>query len=253
LIELSNISYTYNSTRFSLSCKNFIALRGNITCIIGCNGSGKSTLLKLIAGKLGHFDGSIHFDGKPLSSYNKSDLMRLIGWIDVSASDLLIEEMTLKEHIALALLIAKIPVPIFYNGLKQEYICNNLSLSGDKLLELTQSLNKKTGHLSAGQKQMVSIVLGIIGEKKVILCDESTAHLDAFNARSFFEEMKTLAQMQKAAFIIVTHDLLLAAEYSDRIYLSNGGAIEEVKLNSLDNISLKINKLKEIFYQKKSK
>lgn len=244
MIEARELSFTYSSG-FSIKCSEFKAPKGAITCLIGSNGSGKSTLLKLIGGRLEPKTGDIYIEGRSLPEHNKDEIEKYIGWLDVSSSELLVEHMCIREHLALALLLARKPVPLFYNQLKSEMISDYLKIS-PSLLEITESIEKRIYRLSAGQRQLISILLGIIGEKKVIFCDESTAHLDYSNANLFFKEIAKIAGAQKSAIVIITHDLLLAAEYGDNHYILLDGTVKQINLSKTMDIADRIAKLKEL-------
>jgi ABC-type cobalamin/Fe3+-siderophores transport system ATPase subunit len=248
VIEATDLSFAYSSG-FSISCSEFRAPKGAITCLIGNNGSGKTTLLQLIGGKLTPTAGTIQLNGRALCEYDKSEAEKCIGWIDVSTAELLVEHMSIRDHLALALLIAKKPVPFFYNKLKSEGIVAN-RLMKLPLLNSTENLEKKIWQLSAGQKQLIAILLGIIGEKKVVLCDESTAHLDYSNAKLFFEEITKIAEILNSAFIVITHDLLLAAEYGNYHYIFSNGSVNQIEFKNTMDTSERIVVLKEMLIHK---
>jgi energy-coupling factor transporter ATP-binding protein EcfA2 len=115
-----------------------------------------------------------------------------------------------------------------------------------KNYELYEHKNKNPHMLSEGQKKILSIVISLVYEPEVIICDEPTFSLDKYNERKIMGLIKNLVKEGKTA-IITTHDIRLCIEYADEIIIMNKGKIEyqsciEEFLNEIEN------KYPEYFY-----
>jgi len=234
LINANNIKFAYNdSSNFKLDCSEFLAEPSKLTCIIGGNGSGKSTLLKIFGRKITPHKGSIYIDNKNINDYDFNKISDLIGWIDPSLSTSLVEELYVLDHYALTLYASGHKIPFFYRRLKNiqkknEFIPNQIILK-----QINNLILKKVGNLSAGQKQNLSITLASIMSKKILLSDESTSNLDVYYSQQFFETMKAIATENSSTIIIVTHDILLASEFSDALYFIDNGKVQKIDINNI--------------------
>lgn len=235
MIEAKDILFKYKKkSKFTLKCSSFIAKPSEITCIIGSNGGGKSTLLKVLGGLVNLKYGTINLEKKELNKYSIKGLHHLIGWIDASISLSLVENLFVKDHLALAFLAAGEKIPFFYRYL-------DIS-SNNKLFKYLKDIkNNQIGKLSSGQRQNLTIVIAQLLRKKIILADESTSNLDIFHSKQFFITMKEISESNDSSIVIVTHDILLASEFADSLYYVKDGIVDKIdidKKNTDDRIKI---------------
>jgi putative ABC transport system ATP-binding protein len=126
----------------------------------------------------------------------------------------LLDTLTARENISLALSIMKVP-PSRISARVQ---------SVAQTLNITDTLDKFPYQLSGGQCQRVSVARAIVGEPSLILADEPTGALDSKNARLLLENFTMLNQQLKATILMVTHDTF-AASYAQRILFIKDGRI----------------------------
>ncbi|MDT0014198.1 ABC transporter ATP-binding protein [Listeria cossartiae] len=189
---------------------------GEFVSIVGASGSGKSTLLHIL-GLLDTFDtGSYQFQKQEMDELTdrKRALFRNqnIGFILQNIG--LILDYTVKENLQL---------PIKYARKKNkdsEKIIYLLERFG-----LSSKLEEECVFLSGGEQQRVAIARALINNPTLILADEPTGSLDHDNSIIVMETFKKLNQ-EGRTILMVTHDIELANQYSERIvYLKDGEII----------------------------
>jgi len=191
---------------------------GESISIIGASGSGKSTLLHVLSSLDRADSGDIILDNLFLSEINENELckirLRKIGFIYQFHH--LINELTVKENIALPLMIDK----------KNK---SEISSSVNKVIEqvdLKKRENFQIEKLSGGERQRVAIARSIVHDPKIIFADEPTGNLDKNNARNIFALLNDLANYNKSSLLMATHDLDIASKLNKSLILENGTLIE---------------------------
>lgn len=188
--------------------------------IVGSSGSGKTTLLNLLAGLDVASCGEVYVCGialDGLSDREKSALRnRHLGF--VYQFHHLLPEFSAHENVAMPLLMRR-DVAVPAAAQKAEEL---LTLVG-----LEARLNHKPGELSGGERQRVAVARALVTEPELVLLDEPTGNLDQHTAAMVQELIMNLGQRLQTSFIIVTHDLSLAARM-DRIWqLQDGDLVEQ--------------------------
>ncbi len=183
--------------------------------IIGKSGSGKSTLLNMIGG-LDSFDsGAIIADGNDLSRFRPSDFYKYrASYASFIFQDYhLIEELTVKENVKLALEL---------EGEEEKDISSALSA-----VDLAGYEERFPDELSGGQKQRVAIARALIKSPRVILCDEPTGNLDKNTSTQILDLLKSISK--ERLVLIVSHNMPDAEKYGDRIIeLADGKLISDL-------------------------
>ena len=221
MLICKNICKAYDDGNMKVSILNNLNLEiksGESISIIGASGSGKSTLLHVLSSLDRADSGDIILDNLLLSEINENELckirLRKIGFIYQFHH--LINELTVKENIALPLMIDK----------KNK---SEISSSINKVIEqvdLKKRENFQIEKLSGGERQRVAIARSIVHDPKIIFADEPTGNLDKNNARNIFALLNDLANYNKSSLLMATHDLDIASKLNKSLILENGTLIE---------------------------
>jgi len=188
--------------------------QGELLAIVGSSGSGKSTLLHI----LGTLDVATTGTSKILNQ-EVSELSRKqqaefrnknLGFI-YQFHHLLMEFNAL-ENVAMPLLIS---------GMNPKKAKEKAKEMLDKV-GLSHRIEHKPSELSGGERQRVAIARALVGEPALILADEPTGNLDKQNALKIYNLINELNQSLKTSFVVVTHDLELAAKLGKTAYLDDG-------------------------------
>ena len=221
MLICKNICKAYDDGNMKVSILNNLNLEiksGESLSIIGASGSGKSTLLHVLSSLDRADSGDIILDNLLLSEINENELckirLRKIGFIYQFHH--LINELTVKENIALPLMIDK----------KNK---SEISNSVNKVIEqvdLKKRENFQIEKLSGGERQRVAIARSIVHDPKIIFADEPTGNLDKNNARNIFALLNDLANYNKSSLLMATHDLDIASKLNKSLILENGTLME---------------------------
>lgn len=218
LLQLRGIWKSFESSSVVtdvLKDLNFSIEAGEIVSVLGPSGCGKSTFLK-IAGLLeAPSKGEVLFDGVSCSNLSDKGLTALrrkhLGF--VYQHHCLLPDFTATENLVIPQTLA--------GKARKEAV--NTALAALRSFGLEEKAGSFPNKLSGGQQQRIAILRALINKPQLLLADEPTGNLDEENANNVLELLMALAQKNKLAVIIVTHNLEIAAK-SDRIVkMENGG------------------------------
>lgn len=186
---------------------NFALDRGDFVVISGPSGSGKSTMLNLIGCIDQPTKGEVYLDGEPISELSETERAAIrrerIGLIFQSFN--LIPVLSAYENVEYPLLLQDIA-----QVEREEQVEELLRAVG-----LEEMKDRRPGALSGGQRQRVAVARALVGDPELVLADEPTANLDSTTGEKVMELMKQLNEEYCVAFLVVTHDPLVAG-YADR-------------------------------------
>jgi iron complex transport system ATP-binding protein len=206
LLTLKNFSVGYHHSGYqNILFENLtIQLRSHeLVCFMGPNGIGKSTLIRTIAG--------VQEDLSPTRREARTEPHKIAV---VLTDKVAAVNMTVKE------LVSYGRYPYLDWNIKLEK--KDIALI-DKAIELTriQSLiSKKLYELSDGQMQMAMIARALAQDTPILLLDEPTAHLDLNNRVEIMTLLRHLARQEGKAVLVSTHELDLALQTADLIWLA---------------------------------
>jgi ABC-type bacteriocin/lantibiotic exporter with double-glycine peptidase domain len=183
IVELKNVSFSYNNDKNVLSNINLTFEPGKIIGIQGTSGRGKSTILKVLLGLYKPQEGSVLFDGVKIHDIDKdyfySNIISFVG-----------------------------QEPVLFSGTTHDNIVSNISNYDKELLEsfkpLIQDIPDDT-KMSGGQRQRIAICRAFIRKPKILLLDEPTSALDSVNEKAILDIIKEIQGRLKMTIIIVSH------------------------------------------------
>ena len=208
MIEIRNLSKIYRAS-LDKPCTAIDNLTLDLPStgmvfITGKSGSGKSTLLNMI-GTLDNISrGDIYVESRSVKKFTDKEAQEYrssyLGFI--FQDFLLLDELTVKENIELALNIS---------GITDEQVFKDII----KRVDLEGKEDKFPNELSGGQRQRVAIARALIKNPKMLLCDEPTGNLDQRTSRQIFNILKE--ESKTKLVIVVSHNLIDAENFADRI------------------------------------
>jgi putative ABC transport system ATP-binding protein len=221
LIRLEELNKVYRSDSVETTALDHINIdvkRGEFVAVMGPSGCGKSTLLNIVGMLDNPTSGSYWFLGEDVAAYGESKLSNIrkrnIGFIFQSFN--LIDELTVRENIELALLYHKVSAS---ERKERAYAVM-------ERMEIAHRADHMPAQLSGGQQQRVAVARAVIAEPNLILADEPTGNLDSHNGQEVMELLTQLNQ-QGTTILMVTHSPA-HAEYARRdISLFDGEVITE--------------------------
>lgn len=216
MFELKHLSTGYGN-RIVTPAINATLVPGELTSLLGPNGVGKSTLLRTLSTFLSPIQGEIILQGKVLKNLSASQLSRLIGVVLTERPD--VQNMTVRDMVGMG----RSPYTGFWGRLTsadEHYVSEAMNLAGIMALE-----RRMFNTLSDGERQKVMIAKVLAQQTPVILLDEPTAFLDFPSKVEMMRLLRRLAhEMQKIIFLS-THDVELALQLSDRLWIMHPGEV----------------------------
>jgi iron complex transport system ATP-binding protein len=219
-LHVEQITYAYAATdrsapRFSLGATSFEAHRREIVAILGPNASGKSTLLRLLAGMIRPLSGRIEIDGVELGQLDLRTRAQRIALVQQES------ELLFPLRVWEFVLQGRYPY-----GRRLRFESDEDSLfAGNALAQVGADVLRERwmNELSGGEKQRVILARALAQQPALLLLDEPTQHLDIGGKVELLRRLRKLANEHRYTVMVVTHELNLAAEYSDRIILLHQG------------------------------
>lgn len=225
------IGYRFSKKDYQIVADDlsFTIKAGELTCLVGPNGVGKSTLLRSICGLQPLLAGEIWIYDKKLSEISQIDLAKQVAVVLTSS----INVGALRAFDVVAL--GRHP----YTNWSGRMSHNDDSAVMDALLKVdaVKLSDRQFNTLSDGERQKILIARALAQEPHILLLDEPTAYLDLSRRVMLMQMLRSLAHDWGKAILISTHDLDLAMQSSDVIWIMgedgsmSSGAPEDLVLS----------------------
>ena len=211
-LEIKDLSFAYTPGQPVLSDIDFSIAKGEMVALVGKNGAGKSTLASLICGFMEPNEGSIYLNGEDLSGYSIKERGEKIGLVMQSPNQMISKPMIFDET-ALGLRVRGVPEEEV-----KERVYETLKICG-----LYPFRNWPVSALSFGQKKRVTIASILVMNPEVLILDEPTAGQDFRHYTEIMEFLRKIHEELGITIIMITHDMHLMLEYTDRaIVIADG-------------------------------
>ncbi len=216
-LEVSHLSFSYNMGESVLRDIDFKVRKGEMISIVGKNGAGKSTLSSLICGFNTPLEGRILLNGEDIAPLSIKERGEKIGLVMQSPNQMISKPM-ISEEVGLGLTVRGVP---------EEEVTRRVNETL-KICGLYQMRNWPVSALSFGQKKRVSIASILVMNPEILILDEPTAGQDYRHYTEIMEFLKRLNEEMGLTIIMITHDMHLMLEYTDRaIVLADGQMITD--------------------------
>jgi peptide/nickel transport system ATP-binding protein len=211
--------------------------RGERIALVGESGSGKTTLGLAIAGFLNRDNVQIssqkmEFEGKPLTRNTRSQLPLHTPGLSMMFQDAMtsLDPVWRVESQLKAVVRATEKV-----GRKELNDRCRYWLGRVGLTDTERVLRARPYELSGGMRQRVMLALALCGNPRLLIADEPTSALDASLSRDMMELLLELVEQSQTSLLIISHDIHLCQEYSDRtVVMYNGVAVEQGDSKTLE-------------------
>jgi len=184
---------------------------GALTALVGVNGAGKSTLLRTLAGLQPSLDGQILLHGCELSTYSTAEIAKQIAIVLTERIE--VDFLKAREVVEMG----RMPYTSFTGRLRS----NDHNAVRQAMLQTNtlQFAEKSIKALSDGERQRVMIAKALAQDAPIILLDEPTAFLDFPSKVEVLRLLSSLAHDKGKSILLSIHDIELALQFSDQLWL----------------------------------
>jgi len=221
-IEIINLNKRYNNIQ-AVKNINFKINKGSIVGLLGPNGCGKTTTIGMMLGLIKPTSGTVFINGQNIENENnRTKILEKVNFISPYVE--LPKKLTVEENLKV------------YGKM---YGVNDLQ---NKILDLMKQLNllefkkRKTGELSSGQKNRVSLAKALINDPEILLLDEPTASLDPDVGDYIRTYIEDFASKKSTTILLASHNMNEVERLcSEVMMMKNGSIIDKGTCSGLIN------------------
>lgn len=232
-VELRGLHFAYRSRKREFPVLEDISLRirgSQLVSILGPNGVGKSTLIHCMNRILDPTAGAVVVNGHDLSEIQIRDLAKVMGYVPYSSMD------SFPLSVTDTVLMGRHPHSKWGSLEKDLLIVQDML----RMIGIEDLANRNFNELSAGQHQKVMLARGLAQEPRIMFLDEPTSNLDVKYQLEITRLLRRLSRERNMLVIMISHDINIAAKYSDNIIMMHNGGIfalgRPVDVITADNI-----------------
>lgn len=193
---------------------NLQLVPGKLICLLGANGTGKSTLIKTLAGLQSGLSGEVTIGGRSVTSLSP---LKIAGCMSLVLTET-VRAWNLDVYSLIAL--GRFPYTSWLGTLsKADRLIIGTAIQS---VQLEDFIHRKVDELSDGERQRVMLGRALAQDTAIIILDEPTAHLDLPNRIALMNLLHTLSKSHGKSILLSTHELDLALQLADEIWLLDG-------------------------------
>ena len=209
-LEVKNLTKKFNST-LAVNNISFEIKKNKTLGLLGPNGCGKTTSIGMMLGLISPSCGEIFIDGIYLEPKNRIKLLSKMNFASPYIE--LPKKLTVKQNLE-----------IYARLYGVEKIFERISETVEDL-SLENFLNKKTGELSSGQKNRVSLAKSLINKPKLLFLDEPTASLDPDVGDFIREYLEKYKKNNELTMLLASHNMKEVERLCDSVVMMKKGEI----------------------------
>ena len=184
-----------------------------IISIIGSNGAGKTTLMNGIVGWVKVKKGNVEFNGQDITNLPTHSITRT-GVVQIPEGREIFSNMTVLENLEMGSYSIKRSKKEMNAKIEEMY---------DLFPRLKERMGQKAGSLSGGEQQMLAIARGLMGDPKLLMCDEPSLGLAPVIVDDMFDIFLRINKEKHLPILIVEQNAFMALEVSSRCYVLENG------------------------------
>ncbi len=231
LLEVSGVTVTFDGFR-AINDLTFSIAAAELRAIMGPNGAGKSSFMDIVTGKTRPDSGTVTFGERALSLLSLSEAQIARAGIGRKFQrPTVFEDQTVSENLTLALRAARSPWAVL--GWRKTEADEGRILALAKQVGLGDSLERKAGILSHGQKQWLDIAMLLAQEPRLLLVDEPAAGMTLAEREKTTELLVDIAKTR--AVVVVEHDMEFVRRLNCKVTVLHEGAV--LAEGSLDHVT----------------
>jgi len=214
ILTTKNLSIGYSKKGKSDIIQSALDLQlkaGELVCLIGPNGSGKSTLLRTLTGLQKPLAGTTFIDGNDITGIKQNEKALLLALVLTEKVE--IENTTVYNLVSLG----RHPHSDWWGNITTEE--DAVIREAIEMVHMEHKMDQNINELSDGERQRAMIAKALAQDTPIIMLDEPTAHLDLPNRVEIMLLLHKLAHKTQKAILLSTHELDLALQAADRIWL----------------------------------
>lgn len=235
MLEVRNISINYHASEV-IKNVSFNLKSGEIIAVVGANGAGKTTLLRALNRVLPIKKGEILLEGKNIKEYSRREIAKKIAVVAQETETKF--PVSVREFV----LVGRFAQGSAFGWETEKD--SDVAENALQMCDLQDYASRLMNALSGGERQRVVLARALAAEAKILLLDEPTANLDLEHQAMMFRLVRERCKTDKSASVVITHDLNLAAAFTDEILLLKRG---EILAKGKPKEALNAENLREVF------
>jgi len=241
MIDLRGIAKTYNQGQATevraLEPLDLTIAKGTFAVVIGGNGSGKSTLLDIVSGAVQPSSGLIAIAGRDVTGVAEHRRSQWIARVFQNPLAGTASELSILDNFRLAALRSQAKkLVIGIDDAFKRRVQDQVARLG---LGLENKLHQPMGTPSGGQRQALTLVMGVMDRADILLLDEPTAALDPNSARIVLATAQSLIAEHHLTALLVTHNLADARQLGNRLlHIDRGRIVRDLNSEEKSQVEL---------------